>query len=102
MKVNECVGVKRREEPPAFPSKGVRNDCPQSAFQSRLQMGVPKVSKTPPIPEQNRDPGMGGHTPSQPKDSRTPKAPPRENLKEQGRQGNINQNTHNQGYQQNR
>jgi hypothetical protein len=59
------------------------------------------MSKTPPIPEQNRDPGMGAHTPSQPKEQ-TPKAPPRTNLKEQGRQGNINQNTHNQGYQQGR
>lgn len=30
------------------------------------------------------------------------KKPSRENLKEQGRQGNIHQNTHNQGYQQDR
>ena len=60
------------------------------------------MSKTPPIPEANRDPGMTGQTPSQPKESNSPKAPPRNNLKEQGRQGNIHQNTHNQGYQQGR
>jgi hypothetical protein len=59
------------------------------------------MSKTPPIPPENRDPGMTGNTPSQPK-GQTPKAPTNSNLKEVGRQGNINQNTHNQGYQQGR
>ena len=59
------------------------------------------MSKTPPIPEQNRDPGMGAHTPSD-KSTQSPKAPTSNNLKEQGRQGNIHQNTHNQGYQQGR
>ena len=34
-------------------------------------------------------------------DTSMAKSPP-ENLAEQGRQGNINQNTHHQGYQQNR
>jgi hypothetical protein len=35
------------------------------------------------------------------RDSSRPKGPP-ENLAEQGRQGNINQNTHHQGHQQDR
>ena len=53
------------------------------------------------IPPENRDPGMTGNTPDQPK-RQTPKAPTNSNLKGVGRQGNINQNTHNQGHQQGR
>jgi hypothetical protein len=62
-------------------------------------------SKMPPVPPANRsDKG-----PAQPlrdagqaaQDTSKSKGPP-ENLAEQGRQGNINQNTHHQGYQQDR
>ena len=63
-------------------------------------------SKMPPVPPESRsDKGPG--TPEDHEASRAPadtsakKGPP-ENLEQQARQGNINQNTHHQGYQQDR
>lgn len=59
------------------------------------------MSKMPPVPPANRSPKGPGSAPAAPKDTSPKKAQP-ENLEEQGRHGNINQNTHNQGYQQDR
>jgi hypothetical protein len=57
------------------------------------------MSKKPPVPAENRNPKGPGADPNvQQKEN----LPPRENLEQQGRQGNIHQNTHNQGYQQDR
>ena len=58
-------------------------------------------SKMPPVPPANRNRKGPGASPEAPKDDTPPKAAP-QNLEEQGRHGNINQNTHNQGYQQDR
>jgi hypothetical protein len=58
------------------------------------------MTKLPPVPPANRSPKGPGATPNV--STNDPKAPPRENLAEQGRQGNIKQNTTNQGYQQDR
>jgi hypothetical protein len=65
------------------------------------------VSKTPPVPPDNRSPKGPGDP-----EARSPEArPPADeavrddrdrNLEQQGRQGNIRQNTRNQGYQQDR
>ena len=57
------------------------------------------MSKMPPVPpEQRSDKGPG----SDPKISVEDKVPGQENFDTQGRQGNIKQNTTNQGYQQDR
>jgi len=56
------------------------------------------MSKLPPIPAQNRSPKGPRDDPRRKQDS-TGAKPQRENLREQGRQGNIAQNTTNQGYQ---
>jgi hypothetical protein len=56
-------------------------------------------SQMPPVPPASRSPKGGGEKPA--RDTSKPKRPP-ENVAEQGRQGNINQNTHHQGYQQDR
>jgi hypothetical protein len=59
------------------------------------------MSKLPPVPPDNRSPKGPGSAPA----SATADAKPdkrRRNLAEQGRQGNIKQNTTNQGYQQDR
>jgi hypothetical protein len=60
-----------------------------------------KMSKLPPVPPANRSPKGPG---SEPEVAVTDgKAADRQrNLAEQGRQGNIKQNTTNQGYQQDR
>jgi len=64
-------------------------------------MEVVMTTKAPPVPPANRSPkGPGGSTES-PRDT-SKHNPARENLKEQGHQGNIAQNTTNQGYQQDR
>jgi len=58
------------------------------------------TNKMPPVPPANRSPkGPGADPDPKPSDG---VAPPRENLSEQGRQGNIHQNTTNQGHQQDR
>jgi hypothetical protein len=62
--------------------------------------GVSRMSKLPPVPPENRSNKGPGADPKVASDETTP--PARENLREQGRQGNIHQNTHNQGYQQDR
>jgi hypothetical protein len=56
------------------------------------------TAKTPPVPAENRSPKGTGSDPK----TEEEKKPARENFEEQGRQGNIRQNTHNQGYQQDR
>ena len=61
------------------------------------------MSKAPPVPPAGRSdkgPGTAGDHPGDP--ATTQHHPEKRNLKEQGRQGNIRQNTHNQGYQQDR
>jgi hypothetical protein len=59
------------------------------------------VTKMPPVPPQNRSPkGVESDETKVPPND--PKPGTRENLAEQGRQGNIRQNTTNQGYQQDR
>jgi hypothetical protein len=58
------------------------------------------MTKLPPVPQQNRSPKGPGE--DQRPEADAPDKPKRENLREQGRQGNISQNTTNQGYQQDR
>jgi hypothetical protein len=58
------------------------------------------MSKLPPIPPEQRSPKGPGSDPNVVKDEQP--SPGDRNLREQGRQGNIYQNTHNQGYQQDR
>jgi len=61
---------------------------------SRSQMPpVPPASRTKKGPDDSQERAA--------EDTSKHKSPP-ENLAEQGRQGNINQNTHHQGYQQDR
>jgi hypothetical protein len=55
--------------------------------------------KPPPVPRENRSRNGTGSAPT-PRDEKRDAAP--KNLSEQGRQGNIRQNTRNQGYQQDR
>jgi hypothetical protein len=57
------------------------------------------MSKMPPIPPANRSPKGPG---ADPKVNTEEQVPERENFDQQGRHGNIHQNTHNQGYQQDR
>jgi len=57
-------------------------------------------NKIPPVPPANRSPKGPGLDPDAPERPNIEDSG--ENLKEQGRQGNIYQNTHNQGYQQDR
>jgi hypothetical protein len=57
------------------------------------------MSKLPPIPAEQRSPKGPG---SDPEFHEKDEVPGRENFREQGRQGNIHQNTHHQGYQQDR
>lgn len=58
-------------------------------------------SKMPPVPPANRSTMGTGSDPKTPADT-SRDAPNAPDLDEQGRYGNINQNTHNQGYQQDR
>ena len=57
------------------------------------------MSKMPPVPPEQRSPKGPG---SDPKFTERDAIPGQENFDEQGQQGNIRQNTHNQGYQQDR
>jgi hypothetical protein len=59
------------------------------------------MSKLPPVPPENRSSKGPGSEPGTDPADRKPDAR-RRNLAEQGRQGNIKQNTTNQGYQQDR
>jgi hypothetical protein len=59
------------------------------------------MSKLPPVPPENRSPKGPGADPSLDANEALPDRKDR-NLAEQGRQGNIKQNTTNQGYQQDR
>jgi hypothetical protein len=59
------------------------------------------TSRPPPVPPASRSPkgpGNQAQPPTSTNEERADQAP--ENLKEQDRQGNIKQNTTNQGYQQ--
>jgi hypothetical protein len=58
------------------------------------------LSKLPPVPPEQRSPQRPGSDPNVVKDEKQSSGD--RNLREQGRQGNIYQNTHNQGYQQDR
>jgi hypothetical protein len=58
------------------------------------------MSKMPPVPSENQSPKGPGSSPDPIVDTRKKSRP--ENLAEQDRQGNIKQNTTNQGYQQDR
>jgi hypothetical protein len=58
------------------------------------------MTKMPPVPKSNRSPKGPGANPKVAKDE--PDRPRPENLREQGQQGNIAQNTTHQGYQQDR
>jgi hypothetical protein len=59
------------------------------------------TNRPPPVPPDNRSSKGPGDAPEVQTDTSKRKPVP-ENLDEQGRQGNINQNTTNQGYQQDR
>jgi hypothetical protein len=56
--------------------------------------------KTPPVPKENQSPKGTGSAPEPAPKAKADETP--ENTAQQGRQGNIRQNTHNQGYQQDR
>jgi hypothetical protein len=56
----------------------------------------------PPVPPGNRSPKDPAPPQAPPAEHGGGKKPPPANAAEQGRQGNISQNTHNQGYQQDR
>ena len=59
------------------------------------------MSKKPPVPPANRTPkGTGSDPKAKKPDIKPAKAP--QNLREQGDAGNVEQNTRNQGYQQDR
>jgi hypothetical protein len=58
-------------------------------------------SKMPPVPPANRSPKGPGAKPATPKDTQ-PAEKTAKNLEEEGRHGNIKQNTTHQGYQQDR
>jgi hypothetical protein len=62
------------------------------------------TQKMPPVPPANRSPKGPGSDPEVSADTSPDKkmADRQRNLEEQGRQGNIKQNTTNQGYQQDR
>lgn len=56
----------------------------------------------PPVPPENRSDKGPGSSPNSAKSDAKGRSSPPDNLKEQARQGDINQNTHHQGYQQDR
>jgi hypothetical protein len=61
------------------------------------------TKRLPPVPPASRSPKGPGDQAQPPISADTKRADrPRENLEEQDRQGNIKQNTTNQGYQQDR
>jgi hypothetical protein len=64
-------------------------------------MSKSNKNKMPPVPPANRSPKGPGASPEVDTDTSVPNPKP-SNLNEQGRQGNIAQNTTNQGYQQDR
>jgi hypothetical protein len=64
-----------------------------------LEMG--HSSQMPPVPPAAQTRKGPGGSATAPRDTSKKKEPPA-NTEEQGRQGNINQNTHHQGYQQDR
>ena len=60
------------------------------------------TNRPPPVPPANRSEKGPHGTRRAPTDTAKDADRPPENAAEQGRQGNISQNTHNQGYQQDR
>jgi hypothetical protein len=91
MTISACGRARRTRQPDANSVRSSRVD---------VGKGDAAMSKLPPVPPQNRSPKGPGADPAIAPEDRNPDAP--ENLDEQGRQGNIKQNTHNQGYQQDR
>jgi hypothetical protein len=59
------------------------------------------MGKMPPVPPDQQSANDASHSDSS-QDKKGKKGPVPDNLREQDRQGNIYQNTHNQGYQQDR
>jgi hypothetical protein len=59
------------------------------------------MAKRPPVPPANRSPKGKGSSPKPGRPDVKPEKAPH-NLREQGDAGNINQNTHHQGHQQDR
>jgi hypothetical protein len=79
----------------ARPDKGVEH-----VREPAVEAGKEAImAKKPPLPEANRSPKGTGSAP-EPLDEKRQTKP--ENLAEEDRQGNIKQNTTNQGYQQDR
>jgi hypothetical protein len=72
----------------------------EGAFDDGVKQRVKGMAKMPPIPPQNRSSkGVKSDAHERPRDEKPPR---RDNFAEQGHQGNIKQNTTNQGYQQDR
>ena len=65
------------------------------------EMTMGHNSHMPPVPEEERS-NKGPGDPTKPARDNAPKKTPPDNLEQQARQGNIHQNTHHQGYQQDR
>jgi hypothetical protein len=83
---------------------GVRNAPPGAgvgAATDAMEHKAMSKSHMPPVPPENRSDKGPGDATRPDINTAKPKGPP-ENLGEQARQGNINQNTHHQGYQQDR
>ena len=59
-------------------------------------------AKTPPVPPENRSDKGTGEKNRPDADTRANRAADDKNYREQGQQGDIHQNTHHQGYQQDR
>ena len=101
--------VARRRSPtdgtgarPASPQSGT--PCNRATLNGAGAAAAPRrysMSKKPPVPPANRTPkGPGSDPKAKAPDIKPAKAP--QNLREQGDAGNIEQNTRNQGYQQDR
>jgi hypothetical protein len=56
----------------------------------------------PPVPPASRSPHAGASNKPKPGEEQVSRNARERDTAEQGRQGNVNQNTHNQGYQQDR
>jgi len=92
--------TRRTSPPPSAVSRNLTRPCRVEAGGYKAESAA--MTKLPPVPRDNRSPQGPGESPQVERASSDHKPPPRENLKEQGRQGNIAQNTTNQGYQQDR
>jgi hypothetical protein len=87
---------------PARPQSGT--PCNRATLNGAGAAAAPRrssMSKKPPVPPANRTPKGTGSDPKAKKPNIKPEKPP-QNLREQGDAGNIEQNTRNQGYRQDR